>query len=101
MSALHAYRITNVLIKISDEVPIMDGSADAFCHLIEEAGIAEQDAVMEEFIVDRRYAVGQVRTDEKFILVAPYDGYRVTYRLDYLLTLSVQTLSRSEEHTSE
>jgi len=97
MSALHAYRITNVLIKISDEVPIMDGSADAFCHLVEEAGIAEQDAVMEEFIVDRRYAVGQVRTDEKFILVEPYDGFRVTYRLDYPLPLGVQEFSY--EHT--
>ena len=97
MSALHAYRITNVLIKISDEVPIMDGSADAFCHLIEEAGIAEQDAVMEEFIVDRCYAVGQVRTDAKFILVEPYDGFRVTYRLDYPLPLGVQEFSY--EHT--
>jgi UDP-3-O-acyl N-acetylglucosamine deacetylase len=93
MSALHAYRITNVLIKISDEVPIMDGSADAFCHLIEEAGIAEQDAVMEEFIVDRCYAVGQVRADAKFILVEPYDGFRVTYRLDYPPPLGVQEFS--------
>jgi UDP-3-O-acyl N-acetylglucosamine deacetylase len=93
MSALHAYRITNVLIKISDEVPIMDGSADAFCHFIEEAGIAEQDAVMEEFIVDRCYAVGQVRADAKFILVEPYDGFRVTYRLDYPPPLGVQEFS--------
>jgi UDP-3-O-[3-hydroxymyristoyl] N-acetylglucosamine deacetylase len=97
MSALHAYRITNVLIKISDEVPIMDGSADAFCQLIEEAGIAEQDAVVEEFIVDRCYAVGQVRTDAKFILVEPYDGFRVTYRLDYPPPLGVQEFSY--EHT--
>jgi UDP-3-O-[3-hydroxymyristoyl] N-acetylglucosamine deacetylase len=97
LSALHAYRITNVLIKISDEVPIMDGSADAFCHLIEEASIAEQDAVMEEFIVDQCYAVGQVRTDAKFILVEPYDGFRVTYRLDYPPPLGVQEFSY--EHT--
>src|SRR5262249_44650755 len=61
MSALHAYRITNVLINISDEVPIMDGSAHAFCHLIEEAGITEQDAAGEEFFFDRCYAIGQVR----------------------------------------
>jgi UDP-3-O-[3-hydroxymyristoyl] N-acetylglucosamine deacetylase len=93
MSALHAYRITNVLIKISDEVPIMDGSADAFCHLIDEGGIAEQDAVMEEFVVDRCYAVGQVRADAKFILVEPYDGFRVTYRLDYPPPLGVQEFS--------
>jgi UDP-3-O-[3-hydroxymyristoyl] N-acetylglucosamine deacetylase len=93
MSALHAYRITNVLIKISDEVPIMDGSAAAFCHLIEEAGVAEQDAIVEEFIVDRCYAVGQVRTGAKFILVEPYDGFRVTYRLDYPPPLGVQEFS--------
>jgi UDP-3-O-acyl N-acetylglucosamine deacetylase len=93
MSALHAYRITNVLIKISDEVPIMDGSAAAFCHLIEEAGVAEQDAIMEEFIVDRCYAVGQVRTGAKFILVEPHDGFRVTYRLDYPPPLGVQEFS--------
>src|SRR5438093_864654 len=95
--SLHAYRITNVLIKISDEVPIMDGSAHAFCHLIEEAGIAEQDAAVEEFIVDRCYAVGQVSADAKFILVEPYDGFRVTYRLDYPLPLGVQEFSY--EHT--
>jgi UDP-3-O-[3-hydroxymyristoyl] N-acetylglucosamine deacetylase len=93
MSALHAYGIANVLVKINDEVPIMDGSADAFCQLIEEAGIAEQDAVMEEFIVDRCYAVGQVRADTKFILVEPYDGFRVTYRLDYPPPLGVQEFS--------
>lgn len=97
MSALHAYRITNVLIKLSDEVPIMDGSAAAFCQLIEEAGIAEQDALMEEFIVDRRYTVGQVQTDAKFILVEPYDGFRVTYRLHYPPPLGVQEFSY--EHT--
>ena len=71
----------------------MDGSADAFCRLIEDAGIAEQDAVVEEFIVDRCYAVGQVRADTKFILVEPYNGFRVTYRLDYPPPLGVQEFS--------
>lgn len=93
MSALHAYGITNVLITISDEVPIMDGSAYAFCQLIEDAGVAEQDAAVEEFVVDRCYAVGQVSSDTKFILVEPYDGFRVTYRLDYPPPLGVQECS--------
>jgi len=93
LSALHAYCITNALIKISDEVPIMDGSARAFCHLIEDAGVVEQDMAEEEFVVDRCYAVGQVRADAKFILVEPYDGFRVTYRLDYPSPLGVQEFS--------
>ena len=100
MSALHAYRITNVLIKISDEVPIMDGSAHAFCHLIEEAGIAEQDAAVEEFVVDRCYAIGQVRSDAKFILVEPYDGFRVTYRLNYPPPLGVQEFSYEHQDST-
>lgn len=97
MSALHAYRITNVLIKLHDEVPIMDGSAAAFCQGIEDAGIAEQDAVVEEFVVDRCYSVGQVHSEAKFILVEPYDGFRVTYRLNYPPPLGVQEFSY--EHT--
>src|SRR5262249_59581491 len=95
MSAFHAYRITNVLIKISDEVPIMDGSAHAFCHLIEEAGIAEQDAAVEEFIVDRCYALGQVSADAKFILVEPYAALRVAYRLNYPIPLGVEKFSKA------
>jgi UDP-3-O-acyl N-acetylglucosamine deacetylase len=47
MSALHAYNITNVLVKVTDEIPIMDGSAQDFCRLIEEAEIVEQEAFVE------------------------------------------------------
>ena len=34
-----------------------------------------------------------MRADAKFILVEPYDGFRVTYRLDYPLPLGVQEFS--------
>jgi UDP-3-O-[3-hydroxymyristoyl] N-acetylglucosamine deacetylase len=90
LSVLHAYRIANLLIKISDEVPIMDGSAGDFCTLLEAGGIVEQDAVAEEFIVDQCYHIGEVRPEAKFILVEPYDGFRVTYRLAYPPPLGVQ-----------
>ena len=49
MSALHAYRLTNLLVTIHDEIPIMDGSARDFCLAIEEAGIAEQTVEAECF----------------------------------------------------
>ena len=90
MSALHAYRITNLLIQIADEVPIMDGSAAAFCQLIEDAGVAEQDAPVESFLVDRRYQVGEISSDTKFILVEPYDGFRITYRANYPPPIGIQ-----------
>lgn len=90
LSVLHAYRISNLLIKISDEVPIMDGSAVDFCALIETGGVAEQDADVEEFVVGQRYLVGELHPAAKFILVEPYDGFRVTYRLAYPPPLGVQ-----------
>ncbi len=39
LSVLHAYRISNLLIKCNDEVPIFDGSAKEFCRVIESVGI--------------------------------------------------------------
>jgi CheY-like chemotaxis protein len=42
MATLHAYKITNLLIKCNDEVPIFDGSAVEICKAIEDVGIEEQ-----------------------------------------------------------
>jgi UDP-3-O-acyl N-acetylglucosamine deacetylase len=83
MSALHAYRITNLLVTIGDEIPIMDGSALDFCTCIETAGISQQDAEVECLMVEKRYQIGEVTPEAKFILVEPYDGLRVTYRAHY------------------
>ena len=43
MAVFHAYRITNLMVKMIEEIPIMDGSALEFCKLIEEAGVEEQE----------------------------------------------------------
>ncbi|MEJ2086807.1 MAG: UDP-3-O-acyl-N-acetylglucosamine deacetylase, partial [Acidobacteriota bacterium] len=43
LSALHAYGITNLLIKVHGEIPVLDGSALEFCGTLEEAGIRDQD----------------------------------------------------------
>ena len=40
--------LPNVLVKISGEVPIMDGSALDFCNLVESAEIIVQDDPIEE-----------------------------------------------------
>ena len=90
MSALHAYGISNVQIQVGDEVPIMDGSAASFCRLIEQCGVVEQDDGQEEFVVDRCFQVGHLDTSAKYILVEPYDGFKVSYRLQYPRPLGVQ-----------
>ena len=50
MAALHAYGITNLLVKMQAEIPILDGSAAEFCALIESAGIEEQGGYVDEII---------------------------------------------------
>ena len=48
MAVLHAYRITNLMIKMIEEIPIMDGSALEFCKIVEEAGVEEQEERVDE-----------------------------------------------------
>jgi UDP-3-O-acyl N-acetylglucosamine deacetylase len=90
MSALHAYQITNVLITLGDEVPFMDGSSLAFCQQIEAAGIVEQEALAECFVVNRCYRSSSAPSEAKSILIEPYDGFRVTYRASYPAPIGTQ-----------
>lgn len=90
MSALHAFGLTNLLVTLSDEVPIMDGSAADFCRLITDAGLVEQDAVATSFWVDQCYHLGGMNLQTKFIRLEPYDGLQVTYRADYPAPIGIQ-----------
>jgi len=83
MAVLHAYRINNLLIKINEEIPIMDGSAADFCRIIEEAGIDEQMPGYKECVIDRRYQVGDESTNGKYIYIEPADTLGVRFFLDY------------------
>lgn len=80
LSALHAAGITNLLLKVHGEVPVLDGSAAEFCRTLEEVGIEDQDVPRRELVVDRRYEVG---SGEKSLAIEPYDGFRVSYHLRY------------------
>jgi UDP-3-O-acyl N-acetylglucosamine deacetylase len=81
MATLHAYGITNLLVKVDSEVPILDGSAAELCALVESAGVEDQDGSVPVFEVreEVRIDVG----DGAFIRVSPHAGLRVTYELSY------------------
>ena len=82
MAALHMYGITNLLIKIGDEVPIMDGSAADFCQLIEDGGIEEQDEIADELPIDKKYMIGDILTG-RYIYIEPSEKFVVNYSMDY------------------
>jgi UDP-3-O-acyl N-acetylglucosamine deacetylase len=82
LSALHGYGITNVLVKMQGEIPILDGSAVEFCRLLENAGFVEQPEEIDEIRVDRVYRVGNPESG-KFLRIEPAEGFEIHYTLLY------------------
>ena len=81
LSALHAYGVSNLLIKVHGEIPVLDGSALEFCKTLEEVGIEEQDEPQKEVVIDRRYEVNG--SGEKRLTLEPADEFSVSYLLRY------------------
>ena len=81
LAVLHSYGITNLLVKVQGEVPIMDGSALEFCQAIEEAGIQEEDEEWSEIIINRQYSV-RAKGGES-IRVEPAKVFSVHYVMRY------------------
>ncbi len=81
LSALHALGVTNLLIKVHGEIPVLDGSALAFCQRLQEVGLEDQDAPRKELVIDRRYAIDA--GGEKSLVVEPADALSVSYLLRY------------------
>lgn len=82
MSALHAHGVTNLLVKMQGEIPILDGSALEFCQLLEEGGIVEQAESIEPVRIDRPYQIGTLESG-KFVRIEPADRFEVHYTLRY------------------
>lgn len=81
MSAFAGLGIDNAYVDLSNaEVPIMDGSAGPFVFLIQSAGIDEQSAA-KRFI--RVLEPVEARMDDKWARLEPYDGFRVSFKIDF------------------
>ncbi len=77
MAALAMLGIDNCYVEMSSpEPPVLDGSALEFCKLILSAGRVEQEATREIYEVDKPFAVYK---DSRYLLVLPYDGYRISF----------------------
>jgi UDP-3-O-acyl-N-acetylglucosamine deacetylase len=74
LATLHAYGVTDLLVKVEGEVPILDGSAAQLCELIESVGVIEHGDPISAYAVDREVRVDG--GDDRFISIAPFDGLR-------------------------
>ena len=88
LAALVGLEIDNVLIELNaPEPPIMDGSSKYFVAALEEAGIVEQNALRDEFVVKDVISYKDEETGSE-ITIIPSDTYQIT------------TMVRSWSHSS-
>ncbi|MEE9332606.1 MAG: UDP-3-O-acyl-N-acetylglucosamine deacetylase [Granulosicoccaceae bacterium] len=81
MAALAGLGIDNCYVDVSaDEVPIMDGSAAPFVFLVQSAGILEQGAP-KKFIRIKKAI--EVRDGEKWARFDPFNGFKVSFAIDF------------------
>jgi UDP-3-O-[3-hydroxymyristoyl] N-acetylglucosamine deacetylase len=81
LAAIRMCDVDNLWIDLDGpEVPILDGSALPFLHLLEAAGIRWQDEPRRILAVT---APIEVESAGRRIRVSPYPGLRVTYAIDF------------------
>jgi len=81
LSALAGLGVDNAIIDVSAaEVPIMDGSAGPFVFLLQSAGVMEQDAPKQYIRITKPI---RVETDDKWAAFEPFDGFKVTFTIDF------------------
>ncbi|GAB2768585.1 bifunctional UDP-3-O-[3-hydroxymyristoyl] N-acetylglucosamine deacetylase/3-hydroxyacyl-ACP dehydratase [Salinimicrobium soli] len=83
LAACVGLEIDNLVIELdASEPPIMDGSSKFFVEALEEAGIEEQDAERDEFVVSEVICYTDEKTGSE-ILVMPAEEYQVTTMVDF------------------
>ena len=81
LAAFAGLGIDNALIDLDGpEVPIMDGSSASFIFLIESAGIEEQNTSKKFLRIKKKI---RVRDGEKYAEFKPYNGYRISFEIDF------------------
>jgi UDP-3-O-[3-hydroxymyristoyl] N-acetylglucosamine deacetylase len=94
LSAFAGLGIDNAYVDVSaPEVPIMDGSAGPFVFLIQSAGIEEQSAPKQFVRIKRPLAV---EDGDKWARLEPFDGFKVSFSIDFDHPLFDETTTFAE-----
>jgi UDP-3-O-[3-hydroxymyristoyl] N-acetylglucosamine deacetylase/3-hydroxyacyl-[acyl-carrier-protein] dehydratase len=105
LAALRGMGIDNCLIEVDGpEAPILDGSAHFFVQAIKEAGISEQEAEREYFIVKEKMIVEDPETGSSVIAI-PDDGQNyqamISFNNSMLLSNQYANMEGMEQFESE
>ncbi|MDR2915796.1 MAG: bifunctional UDP-3-O-[3-hydroxymyristoyl] N-acetylglucosamine deacetylase/3-hydroxyacyl-ACP dehydratase [Tannerella sp.] len=83
LAALYAWGIDNCLIEVdAPEIPILDGSARFFSESIEKAGIIEQKAPKDYYIVRHKIEVKDEKTGSSLIIL-PDDRFSINVLIEF------------------
>ena len=100
LAACVGLEIDNIIIELNaSEPPIMDGSSKYFVQALEEAGIKEQEADKDEYVISEVICYRDEASGSE-IVVMPADTYKVTTMVDFG-TKVLGTQNASLEHVSE
>jgi len=81
LSALRGVGVDNIYIEVDNlEVPILDGSAEVFAEMIEQAGIVTQPLARRALLVREKVSYEQ---GNRRISVEPDDNYRIDCLIDF------------------
>ena len=104
LAALVGMEIDNVLIELdAPEPPIMDGSSKFFVEALEKAGIVEQDAEREEYVVKEVITYKDEASGSDITLI-PAEDYKITTMVDFgtkVLGTQNATLEKIADFKSE
>jgi beta-hydroxyacyl-[acyl carrier protein] dehydratase FabZ len=104
MAALYAADIDNCFIEVNaPEFPILDGSAIYYCEAIEKAGIEEQSAEREYFIIKNKIEISDEETGSS-LLILPEDTFSINTLVEYdspILSNQFATLSSLSQFKEE
>lgn len=81
MSAFAGMGVDNALVELSaGEMPVMDGSANAFVQMIRDAGVVEQDAPRRFIRVLKTVRVGD---DTSWASLSPADEFEISFNISF------------------
>jgi len=85
MSACAGLGIDNLFIDVTaEEIPIMDGSASSFVYLLQQAGVAEQEAPKKFIKVLKPVEVREGQgAGEKWARLVPHDGFKLDFFIEF------------------
>ncbi len=82
LSAIYAYGIDNLRVVVDgNEMPIMDGSSISFCLLLDEAGIALQNAPKKVIRVLDEIVIGDKK--DKYVSLSPSKKAEFSFAIDF------------------